>query len=524
MFAYFVDPSAAVEAASAAQHALRRHAWPEPVGELRVRMGVHAGLVHRAATGYSGLEVHLAARVMAAGHGGQVVVSAAARALLGSRFELVDLGEHRLKDFPTPERLWLLVHDERGPGDFPPLRTEPVRPTNLPPTRGGSSAARPSSTSLWDMLTGDGAAGHDPRPRRHGQDAAGRRRRGRAPVGLRGRRLARGPRGRPGSRRAAPGDRGGAGRRRRRTAAPSTRPSRGGCVRARRCSCSTTSSSSSKARPPSRSCSSRRRATRALVTSQLPLRVARERLLRLAPLSADSAAALFRRARPRGRARLRPAASTARRSRRSAPASTACRSRSSWPPRACRRSRRTSCSPAWTARSACSRAARATSPQRHRSLRAALDWTHALLEPDERTLLARLAAFAGPAPLDAVEAVAEVGGQRGPGRRARGLSGLIDASFVRRVDSREHGVRYTVAAGGPRLRRRAARRLGRRARRPRGARDARRGGRRDVPRHRHARRRRRAGLRARGRVPRRARVDARARPRRCTPESPRRSA
>ena len=92
LFAYFVDPSAAVEAAIAAQHALRRHAWPEPVGELRVRMGIHAGLVDRAATGYSGLEVHMAARVMAAGHGGQVVVSAAARALLGSRFELVDLG------------------------------------------------------------------------------------------------------------------------------------------------------------------------------------------------------------------------------------------------------------------------------------------------------------------------------------------------------------------------------------------------------------------------------------------------
>jgi predicted ATPase/DNA-binding SARP family transcriptional activator len=132
LFAYFVDPSAAVEAAIAAQHALRHHAWPEPVPDLRVRMGIHAGLVSRADTGYSGLQVHLAARVTAAGHGGQVVVSAAARALLGSQFELVDVGEHRLKDFPAPERLWLLVCDDRGPGDFPPLRTEPVRPTHLP--------------------------------------------------------------------------------------------------------------------------------------------------------------------------------------------------------------------------------------------------------------------------------------------------------------------------------------------------------------------------------------------------------
>jgi predicted ATPase/class 3 adenylate cyclase len=132
LFAYFVDPGAAVGAAIAAQHALRHHPWPDPVGELRVRMGIHAGLVDRSAIGYSGLEVHRAARVMAAGHGGQVIVSAAVRALLASRFELVDLGEHRLKDFPEPERLWLLVHDDRGPGDFPPLRTEPLRPTLLP--------------------------------------------------------------------------------------------------------------------------------------------------------------------------------------------------------------------------------------------------------------------------------------------------------------------------------------------------------------------------------------------------------
>jgi predicted ATPase/DNA-binding SARP family transcriptional activator len=132
LFAYFVDPGSAVEAAIAAQQALRGHAWPESVGEVRVRMGIHAGLVSRAATGYSGLEVHRAARVTAAGHGGQVVVSAAARALLGSRFELVDVGEHWLKDFAEPERLWLLVHDDRDPGDFPPLRAEPVRPTNLP--------------------------------------------------------------------------------------------------------------------------------------------------------------------------------------------------------------------------------------------------------------------------------------------------------------------------------------------------------------------------------------------------------
>jgi DNA-binding SARP family transcriptional activator len=154
LFAYFVDPSAAVEAASAAQQALRRHAWPGSVGEVRVRMGVHAGLVDRSTTGYSGLQVHMAARVMSAGHGGQVVVSATARALLGSRVELVDAGEHRLKDFPTSERLWLLVHDDRGPGDFPPLRTEPVRPTNLPADPRRIVGREAELDSLWDQLTG----------------------------------------------------------------------------------------------------------------------------------------------------------------------------------------------------------------------------------------------------------------------------------------------------------------------------------------------------------------------------------
>jgi predicted ATPase len=82
--------------------------------------------------------------------------------------------------------------------------------------------------------------------------------------------------------------------------------------------------------------------------------------------------------------------------------------------------------------------------ERHRSLRAALEWTHELLEPAERTLLARLAAFTGPAPLDAIEAVAAVPGEHGPVDAVDAISGLIDASLVRRVDDRDHGIRYTV--------------------------------------------------------------------------------
>ena len=154
LFAYFVDPSAALAAAAAAQAALGAQEWPGAVDALRVRMGIHTGLVSRSATGYGGLEVHLTARIAAAGHGGQVVVSAATRALLSEEVELADAGEHRLKDFPAPERLWLLLHDERGPDDFPPLRTEPVRPSNLLADARRLVGREAELEELWDMLTG----------------------------------------------------------------------------------------------------------------------------------------------------------------------------------------------------------------------------------------------------------------------------------------------------------------------------------------------------------------------------------
>jgi hypothetical protein len=60
----------------------------------------------------------------------------------GRRIELTGLGEHRLEDFPTPERLWQLAH-AAAPGGFPPLRTETARPTN-PPADPGRSSARPA--------------------------------------------------------------------------------------------------------------------------------------------------------------------------------------------------------------------------------------------------------------------------------------------------------------------------------------------------------------------------------------------
>src|SRR5437667_2314157 len=106
----------AVEAAAAAQASLR-------TGPVRVRMGVHTGTPELTDEGYVGLDVHLGARIAAAGHGGQVLVSKAARELV--EIELRDLGEHRLKDFTEP--VWIF---QLGAESFPPLRT--ISNANLP--------------------------------------------------------------------------------------------------------------------------------------------------------------------------------------------------------------------------------------------------------------------------------------------------------------------------------------------------------------------------------------------------------
>lgn len=92
-------------------------------GPIRVRMGLHTGTPLLTDEGYVGEDVHLAARVAAAAHGGQVVLSEAAADLV--EHPLTDLGEHRVKDFDAPVRLFQL-----GDGAFPPLKT--ISNTNLP--------------------------------------------------------------------------------------------------------------------------------------------------------------------------------------------------------------------------------------------------------------------------------------------------------------------------------------------------------------------------------------------------------
>jgi len=124
-FVAFRKATDAALAAGAAQRALAEHAWPEG-GECRVRMGLHTGEPSVGDEGYHGLGVHRAARIMAAGHGGQVLLSQATCSVLEDDelpgIGLRDLGQHRLKDLDRPEHIYQL--DVEGlPVEFPPLRT-----------------------------------------------------------------------------------------------------------------------------------------------------------------------------------------------------------------------------------------------------------------------------------------------------------------------------------------------------------------------------------------------------------------
>jgi class 3 adenylate cyclase/ActR/RegA family two-component response regulator len=119
-FVSFAKPERAIAAAVSAQHALAGSEWPQGA-RVRVRMGIHTGRpALDGESDYVGIDVHRAARICSAGHGGQILLSGATRSVLPS-VETVDLGEHELPGLPVPERLFQLV----APGldqTFPPLR------------------------------------------------------------------------------------------------------------------------------------------------------------------------------------------------------------------------------------------------------------------------------------------------------------------------------------------------------------------------------------------------------------------
>ena len=130
-FAVFDSAPSAVSAAFLAQRTLEAFPWPEGAA-IRVRMGLHTGEGKLGGDNYSGLDVNRAARIGAAGHGGQILVSAVTRALVEDLAEVTatDLGEHRLKDIERPEHLYQL-NAPGLPSEFPPPRTLDSRPNNL---------------------------------------------------------------------------------------------------------------------------------------------------------------------------------------------------------------------------------------------------------------------------------------------------------------------------------------------------------------------------------------------------------
>jgi predicted ATPase/class 3 adenylate cyclase/DNA-binding CsgD family transcriptional regulator/Tfp pilus assembly protein PilF len=133
-FVAFPTAPDALAAAAQATRALVAHSWPEET-PLRVRMGLHTGAPPLVGERYVGLDVHRAARIAAAGHGGQILLSAAAAELarhdLPDGITLRDLGAHRLKDLQQAERIYQAILPEL-PVDFPPLQALDARPHNLP--------------------------------------------------------------------------------------------------------------------------------------------------------------------------------------------------------------------------------------------------------------------------------------------------------------------------------------------------------------------------------------------------------
>jgi predicted ATPase/class 3 adenylate cyclase len=156
-FAVFRSATASVAAAVAAQRALAEHPW-QPEATVRVRMGMHTGEGAVGGDDYVGLDVHRAARIAAAGHGGQVLISAAAaelvRADLPVGVGLHDLGEHRLKDLARPERIHQLII-EGLPGEFPHIRSLET-PTNLPIQRTSFVGREREVAEINDLLRGPG--------------------------------------------------------------------------------------------------------------------------------------------------------------------------------------------------------------------------------------------------------------------------------------------------------------------------------------------------------------------------------
>jgi class 3 adenylate cyclase len=123
-FAVFERVAASIEAAVTIQRAMSARPWTDDL-DVRVRIGIHSGLITLTDGGYIGLSVHTAARVCSAGHGGQIVVTEETRAAIEeaspANVRFRSLGEHHLPGLPHAELLFQLEADGLLT-DFPPLR------------------------------------------------------------------------------------------------------------------------------------------------------------------------------------------------------------------------------------------------------------------------------------------------------------------------------------------------------------------------------------------------------------------
>jgi predicted ATPase/class 3 adenylate cyclase len=153
-FAVFADHAAAVRAAVLAQRALAAHQWPHGT-PLRVRMGLHTGRGELGGDDYLGIDVNRAARIAAAGHGGQVLLSQATLSLiehdLPHGVTPRELGKHHLKDLDHPVQIHDLVI-EGLPSDFPPLKTLDV-PSTLPSPLTSFVGRRREAQRVAELLT-----------------------------------------------------------------------------------------------------------------------------------------------------------------------------------------------------------------------------------------------------------------------------------------------------------------------------------------------------------------------------------
>ncbi|GER91212.1 LuxR family transcriptional regulator [Dictyobacter vulcani] len=155
-FVVFERAQDAINAAATAQRSLHTAQWPEDV-TVRIRMGIHTGELQEVEEGYIGLDVHHAARIMSAAHGGQVLLSESTRDLivndLPAELSVEDLGEYRLKDIPGHSRLFQLLMPHL-PATFPRPATQGPRRSlqNIPPISSAFVGREQELTGLTQQL------------------------------------------------------------------------------------------------------------------------------------------------------------------------------------------------------------------------------------------------------------------------------------------------------------------------------------------------------------------------------------